>query len=72
MNDNGGFPSGALGILSPVQPETGTNNALSGEMTPQGIAMTMEIDAGVARSRTKFASRFDQVTLWMEGTGVTG
>jgi hypothetical protein len=63
MNDNGGFPSGALGILSLVQPETGTNKALRGEMTPQGIAMTMDIDAGVARSRTKLASRFDQVTL---------
>ena len=53
MNAKGGFPSGALGTRSPVQFATGTNRALSGEIIPHGIAMAMDIETGVARSRIK-------------------
>jgi hypothetical protein len=52
-NARGGFPSGAFGILSPVHPVTGMNNALRGEMIPHGIAIRIDIDTGVASPRIK-------------------
>ena len=72
MKANGGLPSGALGTLSPVHPVTGMNNALRGEMIPQGMAIRIDIDTGVARSRRKLISFLVQGALWVEGAGVIG
>ena len=72
MNANGGLPSGALGTLSPVHPVTGMNNALRGEMIPHGMAIKIDIDTGVAKSRRKLMNLLVQGALWVEGAGVIG
>ena len=68
----GGLPSGAFGILSAVHPVTGINRALRGEMIPHGMAIQIEIETGVARSRMKLTNLLLHVVLWVEGAGVMG
>jgi hypothetical protein len=48
------------------------NKALSGEMIPHGMAIAIDIETGVAKSRMKPRSFFVQGVLWIEGTGVIG
>jgi hypothetical protein len=72
MNANGGLPSGANGTLVPLHPSTWTNSALSGEMIPQGIAIAIEIDTGVARPLIKMTTFLVQGVFMTDGTGVIG
>lgn len=72
MNASGGLLSGAKGTRLPLHPSTGTKSALRGEMMPQGMAMTMESETGVANPLTKIMTFLVHGTFSIDGTGVMG
>lgn len=72
MKANGGRLSGAKGTRSSLQPSTWTKRALRGDMMPQGMAITIDIETGVASPLIKMRTFLAKEVRSTEGTGVMG
>jgi hypothetical protein len=72
INAKGGLPSGAKGTRVPLHPSTCTNKALRGDMIPQGMAIAIDIDTGVANPLMKMTIFLVHGVFWTDGTGVIG